>query len=242
VRRGGRFPGDQAEVVFSDVLVEQLSKHTEEEQLDILAEIVGLCEDPSGKHPLRRPLAGWNTLDVLQGHGRVVYKASTPGGTGLIEALCLGPRSDQEVYDMADALVASGCLSEEEATQLWDALALLDTIPEQVGLDGWDYRPPVAPEGMRKSAVAAGVLSAEEAQYLSADELAIAMNAAWADEGGPDPERALQAALERARGSADFSQRAILRARQDARCEVLMPRARHGCIRRRGHRGPHRAR
>ena len=242
MRRGSRFPADQAEVVFSDVLVEQLSDLPHDQQLNVLGAIVGLCEDPAGKHPLKRPLAGWNTLEVLEGHKRVIYKASTPGGTGLIEALCLGPRSDQEVYDMAAGLAASGCLSEEEATQLWDALALLDTLPEQLGLEGWDYRPPSAPEGMRKSAVAAGVLREEEAQFLSADELAVAMNAAWTADGGPDPERALQAALERARGSANFSQRAILHARREDRCGALMPRARQSCVRRRGHRGPHRAR
>ena len=57
MRRGSRFPADQAEVVFSDVLVEQLSDLPHDQQLNVLGAIVGLCEDPAGKHPLKRPLA-----------------------------------------------------------------------------------------------------------------------------------------------------------------------------------------
>jgi len=49
VRRGGRFPGDQAEVVFSDVLIEQLEELSQSEKVDVLAEIVRwTVGDPAG--------------------------------------------------------------------------------------------------------------------------------------------------------------------------------------------------
>jgi hypothetical protein len=102
VRRGSRFPNDQAEVVFADIIVEQLERFSEDGRIEVLAEIVHLCGDPAGKHPLHAALSGWNTLDVLGGHYRVVYKATISQGVGLLEILCIGPRSDSEVYDMAD--------------------------------------------------------------------------------------------------------------------------------------------
>ncbi|MGH9047655.1 MAG: hypothetical protein ACRDVW_10135 [Acidimicrobiales bacterium] len=242
MRRGDRFPDDQAEVVFSDIFVEQLEADlSETDRIDVLAEVVALCKAPGGKHPLKAPLAGWNTLDVLAARRRVVYKACVVEGTGLIEVLCLGPRRDSEVYDMASGVAGTGLLSEEELTQLWDALAILDVAAQSVGLEGWDYRSPPAPEGLRRSVVAAGVLDVATAALLSQDELLAAMEHAW-DEGRLDPAVALVAALERARGSADFGERAILSVRQEERCAADMHRARATCIRRRGHPGPHRAR
>src|SRR5690606_11375933 len=144
------------------------------------------------------PLAGWNTLDVLGGHRRVVYKATVVDGTGLIEVLCLGPRSDNEVYDVAVGLRDAGLLDEDEVTDLWDALALLDVLEEDVGLDGWDYRPPPAPDGMVRAAVAAGLLDETTASALSKPELEAAMAQGWGA-SGPDPAAALIAALEQAR-------------------------------------------
>ena len=240
MRRGSRFPNDQAEVVFADIIVEQLDRFSEDNRIDVLAAIVHLCDDPAGKHPLHAPLSGWNTLDVLSGHYRVVYKATISEGVGLLEVLCIGPRSDSEVYDMAVSAVKTGCLSEDEVTQLWEALGLLEVVTEEVGLEGWDYRPAPAPAGMRRAAVAAGLIDQDTADLLAKDELEAAMAFGWGPDG-PDPERALIAALERARGSADFSARKIIEVRQDARCGVLMIRARSNCVRRAGHPGPHRS-
>lgn len=154
MRRDARFPSGQAEVVFSDVLIEQLGMHIPSERESVIAEVVRLCDRPGGKHPLRAPLAGWNTVDVLAGHRRIVYKASVVQGVGRLEALCLGPRSDNEVYDMAVALVESGLLTDDEVSSIWDALAILAVIEEDVGLDGWDYLPPPAPEGVVSSRAA----------------------------------------------------------------------------------------
>lgn len=240
MRRGSRFPNDQAEIVFSDVIIEQLEALGENERIEVLAEVVRLCENPSGKHPLRAPLAGWNTLDVLGTESRVVYKATVEHGVGLLEALCMGPRSDSEVYDMAIGISATGLLNEDEVTQLWEALGLLDVVTEDVGLEGWDYRPAPAPDGMRRAAVSSGLLDRETADLLAKDELEAAMTSGWGPDG-VDPEGALIAALERARGSADFSVRQILEARRVDRCSVLMVRAKSPCARRAGHPGPHRS-
>lgn len=240
MRRGSRFPDDQAEIVFSDVIIEQLEDLTEANRIDVLVDIVRLCEDPGGKHPLSSPLSGWNTLDVLAAEYRVVYKATITDSVGLVEVLCVGPRSDSEVYDMATAITSTGLLSEEEVVQLWEALALLDVVTEDVGLDGWDYRPEPAPEGMRRAVVSAGLLDADTASVLSKDELEVAMTSGWGPDGA-DPEKALLAALERARGSADFSVRKFLELRQDDRCGALMVRAKSACVRRLGHPGPHRS-
>lgn len=244
MRRGGRFPDDQAEIVFSDRVVEQLGDLTDDEALGVLEDLVGLCVDPAGKHPLNSPLAGWNTLSVLGGHARAVYKASVVGSSGLLEVLCLGPRSDSAVYDMAVALRDSGLLDESEITDLWDALAVLDVVAEDVGLDGWDYAPPPAPDGMVRAVVAQGLLDEEVARALSADELQEAMAEGWGPDG-PDPHRALIAALERARrrsgGAPEPDPATVITARSAPRCGVVMPRAGVTCIRRAGHPGPHRA-
>lgn len=166
MRRGARFPADAAELVLSDILLEQLVGRTEAERTAILVDLVRLCDDPGGKHPLRAPLAGWNTLEVLGSSQRVIYRATVVDGVGLLEALCLGPRTDAEVYDMAVALRDAGILTDEELSALWDALAILDIVAEQVGLDGWDFRPEPAPEGMRRAAVAAGLLDEDRCGAL----------------------------------------------------------------------------
>jgi hypothetical protein len=243
VRRGGRFPDDQAEVVFTDVFTEQLGQLLEAEREAVLVHVVSLCDAPAGKHPLHAPLAGWNTLVVLGGHQRVVYKASVAGGTGLIEVLCLGPRSDHEVYDMAGALVRSGLLEPDEVASLWDALAVLDIVAEDVGLDGWDYRPPAAPEGMVRAAVAAGLLDEATAVVLSKPELEAALEHGWGPQGA-DPRAALLAALERARGRTvppPSEPGEVIRGRSAPRCGAIMPRAGSRCVRRHGHPGPHRS-
>lgn len=241
MRRDARFPADQAEIVVTDVFVEQLGAFPSDQPEEVLAEVVRLCSAPGGTHSLHKPLRGWNTLEVLRRQHRVIYKATEEGGTGLIEVLCLGPRSDSEVYDMAKGLVDAGLLDPDMATALWDALAILDVLEEDVGLDGWDYRPPPAPEGLIKAVVAAGVLEEDVAVLLSKEELLAALDA-W--EGRDDPRDVLIAALEaarrRARRVGDPTQ--ILQARAEGRCGVLMPRARVHCIRRKGHPGPHRGR
>lgn len=245
MRRGARFPHDNAELLLTDVAVEQVSAFTNANQLDIVAELVRLCEDPAGKHPLHAPLAGWNTVELLQGHKRGVYKASVVDGVGVIDVLCIGPRTDSEVYDMAAALRDAGILTEGELTDLWDALAILDIVAEQVGLDGWDYRPEPGDKGIQRAAVASGLLTQEQAALLSKDELLAAMQSGWGPEG-PDPMAALVAALERARTRAEpisaEDAAALLERRADDRCGVLLPRALRPCIRRNGHPGPHRAR
>ena len=237
-----RFPGDQAEVVFSDVFVEQLDELTEAEQIDVLAEVHRLCKRPEGKHRLGGVLAGWNTLDVLAKRLRVVYRASWHTGVGLIEVLCLGPRRESEVYDIAVALVRSGLLDVDEITQLWEALALLDLVPEQIGLDRWDFRPAPAPEGMVRAAVAAGILPAEVAALLSLDELQAAMAGGWSDSGAPDPDGALRAAMARARSRVDYPGPDAVLGRANPRCGAVMPRAGARCIRALDHPGAHRSR
>lgn len=245
MRRGERFPADAAELGLTDVFVEQMVDLTTPQREDVLVDLVRLCAAPGGKHPLRAPLAGWNTLEVLEGHHRVVYRASVVDGVGLIDVLCLGPRTDSEVYDMAIALRDAGVLSEEELTSLWEALAILDVVAEQVGLDGWDFLPEPAPEGMRRAAVASGLLDEETASTLSRDELEAAMTAG-SGPSGPDPAAALVAALERARSRAapltPDEAAAIIAARSQHRCGVILPRAQRPCVRRSGHPGPHRSR
>ena len=241
MKRGDRLPGDQAGIVFSDRVIEQLDDLTSTQRIDVVAEIVRLCGDPAGKHPLSKALAGWNTTDVLQGDKRVVYKVSERDDVGLIEVLCLGPRSDSEVYDVAVALVESEILSAEDVTQIWQALHLLDVVAEKVGLDGWDFRPPPAPEGMIRAAVSSGLLSEEVARLLSKDEVQAAMERGWNAQGA-DPMAALRAALERARTNVEFRDpAAIIEGRADDRCDALMPRTQRRCIRRAGHPGAHRA-
>jgi hypothetical protein len=213
VRRGDRFPGNQAEVVFSDEFVEQLGELTAAERLDVLAEVLRLCDDPAGKHPLKAPPAGWNTLDVNAGQRLVVYKASVVEACGLIEVLCLGPRSESEVYDIAAGLVDSGLLTPEEATALWDALALLGVVEEEV------------------------------ARLLSLPELEAALERGWGSDGpDPEAALVAALEVARARGRRGGEGRAIVESRGTPRCGAEMPRASALCIRRLDHPGPHRAR
>lgn len=245
MRAGRRLPGDRAEIVFSDRFVEQLETLTAPERLDVLASVVGLCANPGGAHTLsaregHRMLVGWNTLEVSHRERRVVYRVDEQGAS--IFVLCVGARRGAEVYDMAAALAGSAALTEDELTQLWDALGLLDVLAEALGLDGWDYRPPPAPEGQRRAAVAAGLVEEVFAALLSKDELAAAMDFGWGSDGRPDPHRALEAALRRARGNAGYdSAEWVMRHRAADRCDAVMPRAGVLCIRRAGHPGPHRA-
>jgi hypothetical protein len=207
VRRDGRLPSNQAEIVLSDILIEQLEALSEADRLQVLAELVALCESPGGKHALRSPLAGWNTV----------------------------------VYAMATALVASGCLADDEVTQLWLALALLDVVEEHIGLDGWDFRPAAAPDGLQRAAVAAGLLAEDEASLLSLDEIQAAMTSGWDSAGNPSPAQALRAAFERSRGRVGDAATLVSLRRAD-RCRAVLPRAKVLCIRRVDHPGPHRAR
>jgi len=240
VKRGGRLPDDQAEIAFSDIFVEQMESHSAADQVEVLSDVVGLCVDPAGKHPLSKGLAGWNTLGVLSGKKRVVYRVAEVDGVGLIEVLCIGPKSADEVYDIALALVESGALSGDDVTQLWEALGLLEVVAEAVGLDGWDSRPPPAPEGMVRAAVAAGLFTEDVASLLSRDELEVAMERGWSPSGA-DPSAALRAALERARGSVTFPGDRVVYDRAKDRCGAEMPRSQARCIRVAGHPGAHRA-
>lgn len=137
---------------------------------------MALCANPVGTHPLSNRdgsdrLAGWNTLDVLERTYRVIFTSRIIDGTGVLEVLCAGPRRGNAIYDMANALRRTGRLTDDELTQIWQALALLDVLAEDVHLDGWDYRPQPAPAGMVKAAVAAGLLEEHIAAVLSSDEI-----------------------------------------------------------------------
>lgn len=246
MRSGQKLPPDQAELILSDVFVEWLEERSTEERVEILVEVEGLCRNPVGKHPLSSrgsddDLSGWNTLDVLAGEFRVVFRSRIQNGVGLIEVLCAGPRKKDAVYDMARALVGTGLLDEDEVTEIWQALTLLDVLAEQLELDGWDFLPEKGPDGLIKAAVATGLLTEELANLLSKDELTAALEAGWA-EGAPSPEQALRAALRRARAGVDPGNiTRIMTARAEDRCGATLPRKKVACIRKRGHPGPHRS-
>ena len=75
MNRAGRLPGDQAEIVFTDVFTEQLGRLDTRRKRS--SSMWSACARPPGgstRCTLRS--AGWNTLAVLGGHHRVVYKAS----------------------------------------------------------------------------------------------------------------------------------------------------------------------
>ena len=248
MRRGERFPNDQAQIVFSDPFVEYLeSSLTFGQCEEVLAEVVALCANPAGSHPLSNRgstdrLAGWNAVDVLNQEHRVVFASRIVNGVGLIEVLCAGPRRASAAYDLANALVASGALTHDEVIEIWQALTLLDVIAEQVGLDGWDYRPPAAPEGLIRAAVASGVLNEATARLLASDEITAAMTAGW-DHDGPDPTAALRAALRRARAGVEVGDLTrVLASRAHDRCDAVLPRTGARCVRRDGHPGAHRGR
>ena len=245
MKRGDRFPGDQAEIVFSEPFVEYLDGLSVRDREVVVAEVVALCRNPAGSHTLSNRgstdrLAGWNTVDVLAGEHRVVFASRVVDGVGLIEVLCAGPRKGSAVYDLASSLAATGLLTDDEIYEIWQALILVEIVAEAVGLDGWDYRPPAAPQGMVRSAVAAGVLDEETARLLASDELRAAMEHGW-DDSGPDPTAALKAALQRARAGVDPGDLTrILTARSADRCDEILPRTGERCIRVAGHPGAHR--
>src|SRR5699024_11453302 len=59
---------------------------------------------PWGKHPLSNALAGLNTASTLRGDHRIVFRSTiSPEGTGLIEVVAIGPRSNNRVYDAVNA-------------------------------------------------------------------------------------------------------------------------------------------
>lgn len=247
MRGNDRLPDDQAEIVFSEPFLLYLDGLTADERESVLVEVVTLCENPVGKHPLSNRsatdrLAGLNTVEVLGRQHRVVYAARVEQGVGLIEVICAGPRTGNAVYDVANALVRSGQLSEDEVTQLWDALALLDVLTEQVGLDGWDYAPQPAEAHLVRALVQLGLLPEELAAVVSRAEAEAAMRDGYDESGRPDQYAALAAVLRAARSRSDYQDATdVLKRRTDERCGAQMPRARAVCIRRVGHPGPHRA-
>ncbi|MFI5622420.1 hypothetical protein ACIA03_03045 [Nocardioides sp. NPDC051685] len=250
MRASERFPDDQAYVEFNDAFVESLEPLTIAQRESLLADVVALCRNPAGAHPLSnrggQKLAGWNTLDVLQKEYRVVFasRVDVVDGTpvGMIEVLVAGPRRAAAAYDMAAALVRSGRIDPDLMTEVWEVLALVEVVAEEVGLDGWDYRPEPAPPGMVKAAVVAGILDEATATNLSKDELEAAMTHGWDADGNPDPVAALGAAMRRARAGVEpFDLTRVMSGRREPRCGAILRRAKRPCIRREGHPGPHRS-
>ncbi|NUR14784.1 hypothetical protein [Terrabacter sp. C0L_2] len=246
MKAGEHLPDDQAEIVFNDVFVEYLEGLNVQDRESVLVEVLSLCRRPGGSHPLSNRnsgdrLAGWNTVEVLNREHRVVFASRIESGVGVIEVLCAGPRRADAAYDLANSLIATGRLTPDEVTEIWQALALLEVIAEEVGLDGWDYRPPPAPAGMIKTAVAAGLLDEHTAQLLSKDELEAALENGWGEQG-PDPVAAVRAALNRARTGVDVGDLTrVLGDRATDRCGAILPRAGAACIRKLGHPGAHRS-
>lgn len=245
MRRGEHLPDDQAEVVFSAEMIEQLvSDFTETDRFRIFDEIAGLFAQPWGKHPLSNReggdrLAGFNTVEVLDRKYRIVFRATvTPESVGLIEILAIGPRSENRIYDAIGAMLSTGRL-DDVRDQVWDVLSIFEDTAERLGLERWEYAPEEPPEGLVRAAVASGVLPIELAELLSTDELNIAMNEGWGSDGEPDSAGAVSAALSRVAGSSEPDR--ILSARQEPRCGVEMPRAKKPCIRKAGHPGAHRS-
>ncbi|CCK61215.1 hypothetical protein [Mycobacterium canetti] len=247
MRGNQRLPDDQAKIVFSESFLLYLDDLTPAERESVLAEVVALCDNPIGKHPLSNRsatdrLAGLNTVEALGKKHRVVFAARAEQGVRLIEVVCAGPRTGNAVYDVANALVRSGRLTEEEATQLWDALALLEVVAEGVGIDGWDYRPRPAEAHLVRALVQLGLLPEDLARVVSRAEAESAMRDGYDETGQPDAYAALTAVMRAARARSDYGDATdILRRRSEERCGAEMPRARAKCIRRVGHPGPHRA-
>ncbi|WP_231858961.1 hypothetical protein [Mycobacterium canetti] len=247
MRGNQRLLDDQAKIVFSESFLLYLDDLTPAERESVLAEVVALCDNPIGKHPLGSRsatdrLAGLNTVQALGKKHRVVFAARAEQGVGLIEVVCAGPRTGNAVYDVANALVRSGRLTEEEATQLWDALALLEVVAEGVGIDGWDYRPRPAEAHLVRALVQLGLLPEDLARVVSRAEAEAAMRDGYDETGQPDTYAALTAVMRAARARSDYGDATdILRRRSEERCGAEMPRARAKCIRRVGHPGPHRA-
>ena len=246
---GEGFPHDQAYIEFTDAFVESIIDLSEKQKVEVLAEILALCSSPAGSHTLSNRgahrLAGFNTVDVLATTHRVVFTSTVERlsgqDVGHIRVLVCGPRRNDAVYDTAEMLRRSGRFTPDEMQEIWEALAFLEVVSEDVGMDGWDFRPTPAPAGMVRAAVAAGVLDRETAEVLSQDELAAAMAHGWS-ESGPDPDKARAAAIERARGGvlgADLTR--VFARRTSPRCGAVMKRTGQACIRRQDHPGPHRA-
>lgn len=247
MRGNERLPDDQAEIVFSEPFLLYLDELTADERESVISDVVALCGNPVGKHPLSNKsatdrLAGLNTVEVLNKRHRVIFAARIEQGVGLIEVICAGPRTGNAVYDVANALVRSGQLTEEEATQVWDALALLDIIAETVGLDSWDYTPQPAEAHLVRALVQLGLLPEELAVVVSRPEAEAAMRDGYDESGQPNQYAALAAVMRAARSRSDYGDATdVLKRRTEERCGADMPRARATCIRRVGHPGPHRA-
>ncbi len=234
VRAGARFPDDQAEVVFSDPFVEQLADLDVDVAKDVLAKIVRLCENPSGKHPLSAGLAGLNTIEVDHKRMRCIYRATIaakPGETSLIEVLCVGMRRDNEAYEKGQQLFDAGVIDEDELNQIWDALGLLDVAAHRIGLDDWDHAPEPAEPHMVELVVQLGIADRSLAQVLSHREIDQLLRS-WHES---DP---IQATLGQIGLDTAITPTELIEKRDSARCGKLMPRAKAHCIRIRGHNGP----
>ncbi|NLU84724.1 hypothetical protein HCA44_18290 [Rhodococcus sp. HNM0569] len=247
MRGSERLPDDQAEIAFSEPFLMYLDELTADDRESVVTEVVALRDNPVLKHPLSNKsatdrLAGLNTVEVLNKRHRIVYATGTERGVGLIEVICAGPRTGNAVYDVANALVRSGQLTVEEATRVWDALALLEILAEAAGLDGWDYRPPPADAHLVRALVQLGLLPEQLASVVSRAEADAAVRDGYDESGRPDPSAALAAVLRAARSRSDYGDATdVLERRTRDRCGAEMPRARATCIRRIGHPGPHRA-
>jgi hypothetical protein len=118
MRGNERLPDDQAEIVFSESFLIYLDNLNPGERESVLAEVVALCDNPIGKHPLSNRsaadrLAGLNTVEVLAKLHRVVFAARAEQGVGLIEVVCAGPRTAEA--HLVRALVQLGLLPEDLA-------------------------------------------------------------------------------------------------------------------------------
>lgn len=151
-----------------------------------------------------------------------------------------GPRRNNEVYDIAEALRPK--LTDAEWTQLRDVLDLVERTAEEVGLGPWDHAPTPAPMGLVKTAVSAGLLDEDIASTMTKDEILAAIQFGYAD-GVPNKAQAMEAALRasRASGAPPRDPRVIFIARQEPRCGAILPRAGVPRIRREGHPGDHRS-
>lgn len=243
MRPGERLPDDQAEVVFTEQSIEWLIETvTAAEREEVFDTIVRLITSPAGKHPLSNrgttDLVGFNTVEACQRAYRIIYRARRDDGVGTIEVIAIGLRRDGEVYAEAHDLIHSGKLTEQEQTQIWDALRLVDETKERLGLEQWDYFEDSAPEGLIRAAVAGDIIDEDVARMLTKGELNAAVEAAWAG-GALDREAALTAAMRRVASSATPDR--VFASRRDPRCGVRMPLADKPCIRRRGHAGAHRS-
>jgi hypothetical protein len=242
LRPGEAFPADQAEIVFSDAALDWMAEHLTAAQVEtVIDDVMSLLTAPAGKHALSnrpgQPLAGMNTTATVGRMLRIVFRSRVEAGTGLLEVVAIGPRSDDAVYDAVSALVNSGKLTDAEVAQIWDAIEVFEAAKDRLGLESWDYRPAPAPDGLIRAVVNLGLLERGVAELLSDDELQAAQVAGW-QTGTPDPAAALDAALQRVEGSS--SPERLLTIRAESRCGAPMPRSKKKCIRRRDHAGAHR--